>query len=250
MRALVTGASSGLGRDIARVLSKKRISLVLVARRRERLEELRRELSVPVEIIPCDLSSLAACRALYGELRDEHMDIVVNNAGFGVYGSFDQTNLEQELRLIDTNIRAVHVLTKLFLADFIRRDSGYLLNVASAAGYLPGPQMAAYYASKSYVLCLTQAIREELAHAHSRVGVTALCPGPVSTEFNRVAKVSFRLPQMSSEEVARLGIEAMFRKKAVVIPGAYMKALRVVEHLIPDRLLTAAAYYMQKPGRK
>ena len=117
------------------------------------------------------------------------MDIVVNNAGFGVYGSFYQTNLEQELRLIDTNIRAVHVLTKLFLADFIRRDSGYLLNVASAAGYLPGPQMAAYYASKSYVLCLTQAIREELAHAHSRVGVTALCPGPVSTEFNRVAKV-------------------------------------------------------------
>ena len=184
MKALITGASSGIGRDFAHVLGSMGCELILVARRENRMEELRNELPVPVQIICADLSSERECFALYEQVREEHIDILINNAGFGVFGAFQETDLTEELKLIDTNIRAVHILTKLFLKDFTARDAGYLLNVSSASAFAPGPLMAAYYASKVYVLHLTLAIWKELRRQNSRVSISALCPGPVNTEFD------------------------------------------------------------------
>ena len=165
-QALVTGASSGIGRDIARELAGRGYSLILVARRGSRLHELAAELSVPCRIIAADLSSVDACKQLYRDTRSNDLEIVVNNAGFGLFGAFTETDLDTELRMIQTNVTAVHVLTKLFLRDFRTQNHGCLLNVASSAGFMAGgPLMAAYYATKSYVLRLTQAIREELRRA-------------------------------------------------------------------------------------
>ena len=193
MKALITGASSGIGREIARQLSAMGIDVILVARRMTRLQELKEELEGNVQIICMDLRDALSCRMLYERLREEDIDILVNNAGFGVYGAFDETDLDKELAMIDVNVRAVHILTKLFLRDFIARDYGYILNVASIAGYLPGPLMAGYYASKAYVLRLSEAIYGELRRKKSNVHITALCPGPVQTEFNQVANVRFRI---------------------------------------------------------
>ena len=139
MKALITGASSGLGRDMARVLASYGIDVIIVARRGERLEQLKEELSELVRVTPIcmDLSSVQNCRLLYERVKSEDIDILINNAGFGVAGAFIQGDLERELQLIDTNIKALHTLTKLFLKDFVRRDYGYILNVASAAALRP-----------------------------------------------------------------------------------------------------------------
>ena len=149
MKALITGASSGIGRDMARVLAAMDIDLILVARRGERLRELQKELAVSVDIIVLDVSVKENCLALYQRLRNASVDFLINNAGFGDFGEFTQTDLNKELDMIATNMQAVHILSKLFLRDFVKRDSGYILNVASSAAFLPGPLMATYYATKA-----------------------------------------------------------------------------------------------------
>ena len=154
MKALVTGASSGIGREIAIELSEMGYDLILVARRKKKLDELKKKLPGKTTTIVMDLSSTANCMKLYDKVKDEDIDVVVNNAGFGLFGEFDKTNLDKELDMIDINVKAVHVLTKLFLKDFKEKDSGYILNVASSAGFLSGPLMATYYATKGYVLSL------------------------------------------------------------------------------------------------
>ena len=148
MKALITGASSGIGRDMARVLAKAKVDLILVARRKERLMELKKELPVHVTVVVLDVSKRENCEALYQRFVHEPIDILINNAGFGDYGEFHETELDKDLQMVQTNIQAVHILTKLFLKDFIRRDKGYILNVASSAAFLPGPLMATYYATK------------------------------------------------------------------------------------------------------
>ena len=163
MKALVTGASSGIGRDIARVLAARGCDLVLTARREERLRALASELSmVRVTILPADLSSREGCQALYRAAQGENIDILVNNAGLGLFGPFDETDLEAELGMLDVNIIAVHMLMKLFLPDLEAKGRGYILNVASSAAFLPGPLLSSYYASKAYVLRLSEAVAEEL----------------------------------------------------------------------------------------
>ena len=152
MRALITGASSGIGRDIARELSKREYDLVIVARNKEKLEELKSELTTKVEIIEMDLTLEENCKKLYEQAKD--IDILVNNAGLGEFGKFTETDLEKELTIIKTNITALHILTKLYLQDMTKRDSGRILNVASISGFMPGPLMATYYASKAYVVLL------------------------------------------------------------------------------------------------
>ena len=169
-KVLITGASSGIGRDIARDFAKRGYDLILVARNQSRLEDLNTVLKTNVRIITKDLSIRQNCIDLYNEVGD--IDILVNNAGFGVFGEFDETDLETELKLIDTNIVAVHILTKLYLKDMIKKDSGQILNVASIAGFMPGPLMAAYYSSKSYVLRLSQSIREELNKKKTNVKIS------------------------------------------------------------------------------
>ena len=158
MKAIITGASSGLGKEFAKQLSKKGYDLVLVARRKERLRELKDELDTNIEIVTLDLSFPTNCVKLFKKYKKENIDILINNAGFGVFGNFDQTPLDRELALIDINIVAVHTLTKLFLQKFKKENKGYILNVASSAAFQPGPLMSTYYASKSYVYNLKCAI--------------------------------------------------------------------------------------------
>ncbi|WP_040196503.1 SDR family NAD(P)-dependent oxidoreductase [Candidatus Soleaferrea massiliensis] len=246
MLAMITGASSGIGRDMARELSRRGYDLILVARRRDRLEILQKELKTKVQIIPCDVSKKESCFSLYHQVEDQDIDVFINNAGFGLFGAFEETDLERELELINTNIRAVHILTKLFLRKFIRRDKGHILNVASSAAFLPGPLLSSYYASKSYVLRLSEAVYEELRRRGSHVRISVLCPGPVRTEFDRVADVRFSVKGLSSEAVARYAIEKMLRGKLIITPGAMMKATRFVERFASEKLLLRCCYHMQK----
>lgn len=161
MIALVTGASSGIGRDMARYLNSLGYDLIITARDSKKLEELKNELNSKndriVDVIVRDLSKTEECISLYNEIKAkyEFVDIVINNAGFGLCGKFCETSLEKELSMIDTNIKAVHILTKLFLKDMVEKDKGRILNVSSIAGFMPGPLMATYYSTKNYVLRLT-----------------------------------------------------------------------------------------------
>ncbi len=246
MKALITGASSGIGRDMAIILSKKGYDLILVARRRDKLEELKKTLTTHVEIISLDISKEEACFSLYEQIKSDDIEIVINNAGFGIFGAFDDIDIHDELRLIDTNIKAVDILTKLFVRDFKRKNSGYILNIASSAAFLPGPLMSSYYASKAYVLRLTQAIYEELRRAGSKVYVGTLCPGPVDTEFNQTANVAFSLKGLTSQYVAEYAIKQMFKGKLTIVPGTIMKLARFFESFVPEKLLLKMAYNMQK----
>lgn len=246
MKALITGASSGIGRDMAIILSNMGYDLILVARRQDKLDELKVELPTAAENICMDLSSEESCYSLYEQTKNQSIDILINNAGFGLFGAFDKTDLNTELRMIDTNIRAVHILTKLFLKDFKRKNSGYILNVASSAAFLPGPLLSGYYATKAYVLRITQAIYEELRREGSRVYIGALCPGPVETEFDKTAMVKFSVKGLSSEYVARYAIKQMFKRKLTIVPGITMKLVRFFERFVPDKPLLRIAYRMQK----
>jgi len=246
MKALITGASSGIGRDMSIILSEKGYDLILVARRHEKLEELKRTLSVNVQTICLDLSKEEACFSLYEQVKNENIDILINNAGFGIFGVFDEIDIHKEMEMISTNIKAVHILTKLFLKDFKRKNSGYILNVASSAAFLPGPLLSSYYASKAYVLRLTEAIYEELRREGSNVYVGSLCPGPVKTEFDKTANVKFSVKGLDSHYVADYAIKKMFKRKLTIVPGLTMKLARFFEKFIPEKLLLRMAYNMQK----
>ena len=245
MKPLVTGASSGIGREMAKILSDMGYDLILVARRKKKLEELKKQLTTKVTIINLDISSTYNCMKLYDKVKKEDIDIVINNAGFGLFGEFTETSLDKELDMIDTNIKAVHTLTKLFLKDFKEKDSGYILNVSSSAAFLSGPLMSTYYATKGYVLKLTEAIYEELRREDSNVYIGALCPGPVDTEFNDVANVKFSIQSLNSHDVAEYAINQMFKRKLIIIPGWKMKFI-VFSRLLPRKLLLRINYNIQK----
>ncbi len=250
MKALVTGASSGIGADIAQVLGDMGYDLILVARRKTRLEQIKRKINTNVDIIVLDLSSTFNCMKLYEQVKNEDIDIVINNAGFGVAGEFVETSLDKELDMIDLNVKAVHTLTKLFLNDFRNRNRGYILNVSSSSAFQPGPLMASYYATKVYVFNLTMAIYEELRRESSRVYVGCLCPGPVDTEFNKVAKVDFSLRELNSYEVAKYAVKKMFKRKLVIIPGKQMKLVYFASKLIPRKLKLMITYNIQRSKQR
>ncbi|MDD4607627.1 MAG: SDR family oxidoreductase [Bacilli bacterium] len=246
MKALITGASSGIGRDMARILSSRGYDLILVARRKDRLEKLKKELNTNVEIIALDISSTFNCMKLYNKVKKQDIDIVINNAGFGIFGSFSETKLDPDLDMIDLNIKAVHSLTKVFLQDFKEKNKGYILNVASSAAFQGGPLMATYYATKAYVLRITEAIHEELRRENSNVYVGVLCPGPVNTEFNDVANVKFGVKALESYDVAEYAIKSMFKRKLIIIPGLMMKVTNVLGNFIPRKLKLRMTYNIQK----
>lgn len=245
MKALVTGASSGIGRDITRYLVELGYEVFAVARDIEKLEELQKELGEKVRIISSDLSKKESCIELYNTLKEDNIDLLINNAGFGIFGNFNETDLEKELNLINTNITAVHILTKLFLKDMVNKNSGKILNVASIAGVAPGPLMATYYSSKAYVLRLTEAIYEELREQKSNVTISALCPGPVATNFNNVANVKFSIKALSSEYVAKYAIGKTLKGKLIIIPGIKIKLLRILSKISPDKLTMKIVYKNQ-----
>ena len=246
MKALITGAGSGIGRDMAKYLASKGYDLILVGRDKKKLEDLQCSLSVNSQIIIADLSDATKVKEVYVLTKNENVDILINNAGFGAFGMFSETDLNNEIDMINTNIVAVHLLTKLFLRDMVKRDSGYILNVASSAAFGPGPLMATYYATKAYVNNLTEAINEELRREKSNVIVCSLCPGPVDTNFNNVAGVHFGVKAMTSEEVARYAIDEMFKKKVVIIPGFKMKLALFGRRFVSRKFLRKITYNIQK----
>ena len=250
MKALVTGASSGIGRDIAKYLASMDIELILVGRNKPKLEELQNSLKVECQIIIADLSDATKVKELYVMTRNEDIDILVNNAGFGLFGKFYETDLNKEVEMINTNVVAVHLLTKLFLRDMKKRNSGYILNVASSAAFGPGPLMATYYATKAYVNNLTEAINEELRRENSNVIVSSLCPGPVDTNFNNVANVKFATKALSSEEVAHYAIDMMFNEKVVIIPGLIMKLALFGRRFLPRSVIRKMTYNIQKKKKE
>ncbi|MDL2236372.1 SDR family oxidoreductase [Christensenellaceae bacterium OttesenSCG-928-K19] len=245
MKALITGASSGIGRAMAARLAEDGYDLIITARRKDRLEELQSLLKVDVEIITADLTHEDECYALWEQVKDSPIDIFINNAGFGVFGAFDKTDLAREVDMLHVNITAMHILMKLCLQKFLEQGHGYLLNVSSSAAFLPGPLFSSYYASKAYVLRLTQAVREELRRAQSEVYVGAFCPGPIKTEFGKSADVTKSFSGMDVGEAVDYAVRMMYKRKGVIVPGALMKLARAVEAILPQGLLTRIAYNLQ-----
>ena len=250
MKALITGASSGIGREMAYYLASLGYDLILVARRESRLKEIKKELNTSVEIIEMDLAIEANLFKLYDLVKEQDIDMLINNAGFGLFGTFDKTDLKRELEMIDVNIKAYHVLTKLFLIDFIKKDKGIILNVASSAGFLAGPGLSTYYATKNYVTKLSMAIYEELRRMNSNVSISILCPGPVETEFNKVAKGVFATKALSAEYVAKYAINKTLKRKLIIIPTLKMKVALWLNRLVPWKISMYFVYNIQKKKQK
>ena len=234
MKALITGASSGIGKNMAYVLANKGVDLILVARSKEEMIKIKDNVKVNVDIIEMDLFKEKNVFKLYDMCKDKNIDILINNAGFGLFGIFTETDLDRELEMIDLNIKAYHILTKLFLKDFVEKDSGYILNVASSAGFMAGPRLSTYYATKNYVLKLTMAINEEVRQSGSHVVVSALCPGPVNTNFNNVADVKFNISSLNSEYASKVAIDGMFMNKLLIIPNN-MKFNHLLTKIVPTK---------------
>ena len=244
MKALITGASSGIGRDIARYLDKLGYTLYLVARGEDSLKELTNELNNAKYYI-YDLSKENEVYELYNELKEEKIDFLINNAGFGLFGFFDETDLDKELNMIDVNIKSLHILTKLFLKDMVTRNSGRILNVASSAGFYAGPYLNTYYATKNYVLKLSMGIYEELRRKNSNVKISVLCPGPVNTNFNNVAGGSFSAKGLSSEYVAKYAVDKALKNKLIIIPGIMMKLGVFGSRFLPYKMQLKIIYNIQ-----
>ena len=246
MKVLITGASSGIGKSFALEFAKLGYDLVLVARDRKKLERVKTQIGdkVQVEIYSLDLSDYQNCIALHEKV--DNIDILINNAGFGLFGDFVETDLEKELEMIDLNIKALHTLMKLYLQDMIKKDQGQILNVASIAGFMPGPLMETYYATKNYVTSLSEGLREDLRKRKSHVHLSILCPGPVNTNFDEVAGVSFSLKGQSSDWIAKYTIKKLKKKKFYIIPGMSIKVIRIFSRLVPSSFVAKIVYYQQK----
>ena len=248
MKALITGASSGIGRDMARVLASRGYDLAIVARNKEELEkianELREKNKIEVETISMDLSIAENCKELHKKVRN--VDILINNAGFGDCGNFTKTSLDKEINMINTNITAYHILTKLYLIDMKSKCSGKILNVASIAGFMPGPLMSTYYATKAYIVRISEGIREELKREKSNVQISILCPGPVSTNFNKVANVIFNMREANSMEVSKYAIKKLEKGKFYIVPGIDVKLAKIGAKLLPAPLISKITYMVQK----
>ncbi len=250
--AVITGASSGIGAEFARQLADEGYPLILTARREDRLMQLADDIhavhpETNIQIITADLSRTEEMTRLIHLLQREPIGVFINNAGFGDCGHFLETDVEKELTMIDVNVKAVHLLTKQMLQRFEAQNGGYLLNVASSAGLCPaGPYMAAYYASKAYVASLTRAAARELKESGSRTYLGVLCPGPVDTEFNDVANVTFALPGISAANCVREAIRGMKQRRTVIVPTVTMKAAMTLGRYLPQSVMIALTGHQQK----
>jgi short-subunit dehydrogenase len=244
--ALITGASSGIGRDFARLLAREGYQLFLVARSEGKLRELAAEIG-NADVVVADLAKSDAPQRVFD--ASGPVDVLINNAGFGLSGPFVETDLSRELEMIQVNVAALTHMTKLYLRPMVARRSGHIMNVASTAAFQAGPLMAVYYATKAYVLSFSEAIADELRG--SGVTVTALCPGPTETGFAAAADMeSSRLfnvaKPMRSEKVARYGIRAMERGKRVAIPGVANRLMVQSLRISPRRVVTTVVRKLQE----
>ncbi|MCR4611691.1 MAG: SDR family NAD(P)-dependent oxidoreductase [Lachnospiraceae bacterium] len=256
MYAIITGASSGIGKELARCLL-SRLDLILVARNEDKLKELTKEynrLSLrhryhhKVTYYVCDVSDTSECEKLYEKYKDYDVQILINNAGSGVFGEFADNDYKKELNSLTTNVIGPYVLTKLFLGEMLAKNRGYIMNVASSAGYMPGsPDMAVYYASKAFVLNMTRAIVKEESVKDSNVYISALCPGPVATGFNENAGIHTQAKGMKARKLAKYAIKKMYDGYEIILPGFVVKATYAARKVIPDELLlTIAGKWQEK----
>lgn len=246
MKALITGASSGIGEAMAYYMHDLGYELILVASNKKKLEKVAQKIKDDVKIEVCDLRYEDEVFKLYEKCQKENIDFLINNAGFGLFGDFIDTDLDRELEMIEVNVKAVHILTKLFLKDFYKKDSGYILNVASSAGFMAGPHLDTYYATKNYCLKLTLGIYEELRRAKSNVKISALCPGPVDTNFNATADGVFKIKGLDKTRVAKEAIDKTLKGKTIIIPGLKMKLAIFFSSIVPTKLLLRITYGIQK----
>jgi len=253
--ALVTGASSGMGADFARILASVDCHLILVARRQERLEALKEEISakhgVSVKVIPMDLFIPESPQQLYDQLKGEDIvvDVLINNAGLGIYGKFLEVGWERTRDMLQINMITVAHLTWLFAQDMVSRNFGYILQMASNGAYQPSPLYAAYSASKSFVLSFSEALNYELRGTN--VKCTALSPGITVTEFHQVAgqktgSLYYRLTQMDSMTVAKKGFKALLAGRPSLVPGWQVALMAWSNRLVPRRLSTAMAAWLMR----
>jgi len=251
---LITGASSGIGYEFAKIYAKNGYNLVITARRQENLENIREELesySVKIETIALDLSKEGAAKKLYENVKEKGIviDTLINNAGFGLYGNFIETDVDREAEMIDLNIKSLVILTKLFLKDMIAIDKGEILNVASIAAFQPGPLMSVYYASKSFVLSFSEAVRNEIRKTN--VNISVLCPGPTATEFERSANLGkstlfTRIKVMTPEKVALIGYKGLQKKKSIIITGKINSTLIFLNRFVPREVIVNVARKLQE----
>ncbi|MFA7360237.1 MAG: SDR family oxidoreductase [Candidatus Kapaibacterium sp.] len=246
MLALITGASRGIGYEFAKVFAENNYNLILTARSANNLERIKHELEnkfgIAVIIISKDLSDINQVKLLCKELDESsaEIDVLVNNTGVGLYGRHSETTAERELSMIELNITALTYLTKHFLQGMLKRRKGHILNVASTAAFKPGPMMAVYYATKSYVLTYSESLAAELKG--TGVSVTALCPGPTKTDFfeiatnGKVKDMKFK-KYMSARDAALYGYDAMLKKKLIAVPGFTNKLINAVIKFIPRSIL-------------
>ena len=244
MKALVTGASNGIGREMAIYLSELGYDLYVVARSGDKLNELKDMLKTEVNVYEYDLSILDNCYKLYDKLKDEKIDIIINNAGYGIFGNYEYDTLDKEMNMIDLNVKCLHILTKLFVNN---QNTKRILNVSSSAGLMKGgPLMSGYYATKSYVCSYSFALYEELRRNKSDKKISVLCPGPVDTEFNKRANVKFNLKSLDARYVARYAIDKMFKNKLIIIPGVTVRMGIFFSRFLPIKLLLRISYNIQK----
>lgn len=244
---LITGATSGIGMEFARRYAALGYRLIVTGRRTDRMEQLKAELQVPMDIYTYDLGKKKQCFELLEILKDENIDIFINNAGFGLAGAFLETDIDKEINMIKVNDLAMHILFKGILKKMHDAGHGQILNVASSAGLLPaGPYMATYYASKAYVTSLTRAVAMELKEMGSPVKVSALCPGPVDTEFNARADVVFALKGISVNQCVEEAIRGLEKGKLIIVPSFTMKLAAIFSHLVPYPILIKITGHQQK----
>lgn len=245
--ALITGASTGIGFELARILAREGNNLILVAKSSERLklaaDKIRKEFpSIQCETLEADLASSSAPVKLADAIRAKNwnVDILVNSAGYGDFGSFLETSLEKELQMMQLNMVTLVHLTKLFVKGMTERKRGRILNVASTAAFQPGPFMAIYYASKAFVLSFSEALNNELKG--TGVSVTALCPGPTESNFTKAANLEgnklFKSGVMDARAVAEVGYRGLMSSKSVVIPGLRNRVLASAVRFMPRDLVT------------
>lgn len=257
--ALVTGASSGIGYEISKLLAELGHDLVLVARREDRLQQLadylEQEFSISVKVMAIDLTRLDQIDELYATLQQENIpvDILVNNAGLGNWGPFTANEAKATLEEIQLNVVALTYLSKLFATDMVKRGLGKILNIASVSGFMPGPYMAVYNATKAYVLSFSEALGVELKG--TGVSVTVSCPGPTESEFHQQAGTTSSLflrllPMMNSTQVARISLNAMNKRKSVIVPGTFNWLMILSSRFTPKGILLFVLKRLMKPNKR
>ena len=251
MYALVTGASSGIGLNCAKILASKGYDLIITARSTDKLnklkEEIEKEYNKNVVVLPLDISKRENIEELFNKTKDYEIEVVINNAGLGKVGMFYEVTDSEDYNMIDINVTAMHMILKHY-AEVL--NSGYILTVASIAGFAPGPKMATYYATKNYIRSYAEALRYELKKMKKNVGITILAPGPVDTNFNDTANVTFTLKGVAADKCASYAIKRMFKKKKFATPKWSVRAATRFMRILPHRTSMRICFKSQSKKQK